>query len=365
MADDVERELEPVVRRIAAHGFSTTITGPHTVEPGAFATFYGQVRSERLDGLLLEASRDGVIELSDDQLAGFGRTHREDMEQALRLERAALDVVGLLADRGIVSVVLKGMALANTVYPDPGWRSFGDVDVLVDPARFVAAIEALVAIGARRDLPEVRPGFDARFAKDVPVVLDSMTIDLHRTLIQGPFGERIPVPALLAASRPVELGGSTLRVLDPSDAYVFAALTAGAADVPARLITLRDLLELERAATFDAEAVREAAARWRVEAALARAVRVLDEVLRPDERPALLEWAGQFQPRRLDRVYMSCYTSPARSYRSTLATLLAIPKWSDRARFTRALLLPQQAYREARGWSLGDHVRRGVSKLRR
>ena len=60
---------------------------------------------------------------------------------------------------------------------------------------------------------------------------------------------------------------------------------------------------------------------------------------------------------------MGCYTSPARSYRSTLATLLAIPKWSDRARFTRAVLLPQRQYREARGWSLRDHARRGVQKL--
>ena len=285
------------------------------------------------------------------------------MEHLLRLERAGLDVVRLLVDEGIDSVVLKGMALANTVYADPGWRSFGDVDVLVEPAHFVAAIEALVAIGARRDHPEVRPGFDARFAKDVPVVLDSMTIDLHRTLIQGPFGERIPVPVALAASRPVELGGSTLRVLDPSDAYVLAALTAGAADVPARLITLRDLVELERAPSFDADEVRRAAVYWGVEAAMARAMVVLDEVLRPDEPPALLGWARRFRPSRLDRLLMGCYTSPARSYRSTLATLLAIPKWSDRARFTRALLLPQRQYREARGWSLRDHARRGVQKL--
>ena len=352
-----------MVRRIAAHGFSTTITGPRTVALEAYATFYGRVRGERLDGLLLQASRDGAIELTDGQVAGFGRAHREDMEQALRLERAALDVVGLLADRGIDSVALKGMALANTVYADAGWRSFGDVDLLLDPAGFVAGIDALVAAGAERDLPEVRSGFDRRFAKDVPVLVNAMTVDLHRTLIQGPFGERLPVPMLLAAGRAVELGGRTMRVLAPADAYVFAALTAGAADVPARLITLRDLLELERAQDFDPDAVREVAAHWRVEAALARAIRLVDDVLRPDQPLALLVWARRFEPRRIERFYMSCYTSPARSYRSTLATLLAIPMWSDRARFTRAVLVPQRSYREARGWSLGDHVRRGFIKL--
>ena len=75
-----------------------------------------------------------------------------------------------------------------------------------------------------------------------------MTVDLHRTLIQGPFGERIPVPSLLERRRPFQLGGRALDALDPTDAYVLAAMTAGAADVPARLLTLRDLLELERSA---------------------------------------------------------------------------------------------------------------------
>ena len=83
------------------------------------------------------------------------------MEQVLRLERAALDVDQRLADRGIRAVVLKGVALANTVYRDPEIRSFADVDVLVEPGRFTAAIDALVSGGARRELPEVRPGFDA------------------------------------------------------------------------------------------------------------------------------------------------------------------------------------------------------------
>ncbi len=177
----------------------------------------------------------------------LGRTHRQDMEQVLRLERAALDVDQRLADHGIRAVVLKGVALANTVYRDPGIRSFADVDVLVEPGRFTAAIDALVSGGARRELPEVRPGFDERFAKDVPLDADGMAVDLHRTLIRGPFGVRIPVGELIAASRPLALGERTLRVLAPSDAYVFAGLTAGAADVPARLLTLRDLLELERA----------------------------------------------------------------------------------------------------------------------
>ena len=52
-----------------------------------------------------------------------------------------------------------------------------------------------------------------------------------------------------------------MSMLDLADAYVHAGLTAGAADVPARLITLRDLLELEARPEFDADAVLQTGAR--------------------------------------------------------------------------------------------------------
>ena len=354
-----------LARQVAAHGYCADGQRPRSLPDELFSPFYGEIRTERLDGLLIQAWRDGAFELRTDQVDAFARAHRTEMEHALRLERAVLDVVHRLAERGIASVVLKGVALANDVYADAALRACGDVDLLVDPAQYVTAIETLVAAGAVRELPEVRPGFDARFAKDVPVLVDGMTVDLHRTLIRGPFGERIPVAEVIGRSRPLALGERVVRVLDPSDAYVFAGLTAGAADVPARLITLRDLLELERAPGFAADAVREAAAKWGVEPALARGVRVLDEVLHPDPAPALLPWAVRHRPTRLERLYMSCYTATARSYRSTLATVIAIPRWSDRARFMAALLLPQRTYREARGWSRTGHLRRAITKLRR
>ncbi len=360
--DDDARRL---ARQVAAHGFRADRQGPESVSDELFSPFYGQIRTESLDGLLIQAWRDGAIELRTDHLDAFARAHRAEMEHVLRLERAVLDVVDRLAERGITSVVLKGVALANDVYADAALRACGDVDLLVDPAQYVTAIETLVAAGAVRGLPEVRPGFDARFAKDVPVLVDGMTVDLHRTLIRGPFGERIPVAAVIGRSRPLPLGGQVVRVLDPSDAYVFAGLTAGAADIPARLITLRDLLELERAPGFAADAVREAAAHWGVEPALARGVRVLHEVLHPDPAPALLPWAVRHRPTRLERLYMSCYTATARSYRTTLATVIAIPRWSDRARFMTALVFPQRAYREARGWSRTGHLLRAITKLRR
>ena len=141
------------------------------------------------------------------------------------------------------------------MYADPSLRPFGDVDLLLDPTRFVDGIAALRAAGAIRWLPEVRRGFDGRFAKDVPVLFAGGAVDLHRTLIAGPFGRRIPLGELIVRRTSLVIGGRAMSMLDPADAYVHATLTAGAADMPARLITLRDLLELEATPEFDADAV--------------------------------------------------------------------------------------------------------------
>ena len=96
--------------------------------------------------------------------------HSDAMAQALRLEQAALAASEVLESAGVRHVLLKGAALATAVYADPSLRPFGDVDLLLEPARFVDGIAALRAAGAVRWLPEVRRGFDGRFAKDVPVL---------------------------------------------------------------------------------------------------------------------------------------------------------------------------------------------------
>ena len=83
------------------------------------------------------------------------------------------------------------------------------------------AIDALVAAG-KHAATCPRCGADSmrRFAKDVLVLVDGMTVDLHRTLIRGPFGERLPVAEVLGRGPTVALGERAMRVLDPADAYV-------------------------------------------------------------------------------------------------------------------------------------------------
>ena len=357
-----DEQVERWVAELAAIDFTTPTQLSRPVPPDTFDRLLQGVASEQLSGLLVHAVQTGAVQLDAERMELVAAQHSDAMAQALRLEQSALAASKVLESADVHHVLLKGAALATAVYADPSLRPFGDVDLLLDPTRFVDGIAALRAAGAIRWLPEVRRGFDGRFAKDVPVLFAGGAVDLHRTLIAGPFGRRIPVGELLERRKGLVIGGRAMSMLDPADAYVHAALTAGAADMPARLITLRDLLELEATPEFDADAVLGRVRAWGAEASVARAVTLVEDRLRPDRPPALAGWARHYVAGHVDRFLMRCYTSSARSYRRQLVEVAFVP-WRDRAALLRALTVPQRAFLRARGWTRREHLGRGVRKL--
>ena len=167
--------------------------------------------------------RSGLLPLTDEQRARVADQHRVAMAHVLRVERVAIAVGAELRRRGVDFRLLKGVALAHGVYADPASRALVDGDLVVEPGSIGAAVCAVGALGGRRFVPELRPGFDARFGKDIPMIVDGVAIDLHRTLISGPYGVTLPVDRLFRACRPVVIGGCQLPALDVVDAYLHAA----------------------------------------------------------------------------------------------------------------------------------------------
>ena len=84
--------------------------------------------------------------------------HRTTMHTA-GLLRVAETVLGEFQTAGIAALLHKGIHLAHSVYPDPGCRSMGDIDMLVHPKDFARAIETLLRAGWRS---EDRPGYAAK-----------------------------------------------------------------------------------------------------------------------------------------------------------------------------------------------------------
>jgi len=296
-------------------------------------------------GLVVKAVDDGIVVVDEDQRRLIDDWHRPAMIHCLNVERAALRVCAALTEAGVRSLLLKGVALAHLIYADPMHRSFNDVDLLIHPDDVVEALEVVTRLGATRHLPERRPGFDLRFAKDITFVLDGVGVDLHRTLIDPPYGDRLNLDELFGRSRAVRVGGHDLECPDANDLYIHAALTAGAGDRSPRAITLRDIRQLSSTAHVDPSVIIQRVQRCGLDAAVARGIIRSNPANAVDD---LAAWATSVHPRGWERIVLASYSAAGAAPRRLIA-MAEMRSWQQRAAFARSLVAPSPAYRNALG----------------
>jgi hypothetical protein len=155
-----------------------------------------------------------------DDAARMKRAHREAWrDNQLHIHHAGrwLDPLGRAE---IPVMVLKGMALAQDVYPDVGCRPMSDVDVLVPSPQFDAALARLVEAGwIGADGRRVDRALHVRHA--LPLVHpEGGHIDLHHspgTPFMGGARRGVSVPEMWAARRPARLGDRPVTVPAPED----------------------------------------------------------------------------------------------------------------------------------------------------
>jgi hypothetical protein len=320
---------------------------------------------ERMEGILAAAVSAGALEVTDSQLDRLREVTRSRARADLLLERETVRAAGLLEAAGVPYRVLKGPAWAHTAYPDPMWRGFGDVDILVLPARWYDALEALEASGARRLFPELRPDFDGRFGKDATFVARSgWEIDLHRTLVLGPYGFWVDCDELLSRSPAfVSLGGTSVAVLDPDAAFVHACYNAALADDPPRVAALRDVAQMAIAGSVDPGETFSLAQRWKGVGVVRRALAITESALGSalHDTPIARRFAGKASTR--DRMLMATYRGPGRGYTSQLAGVVALPGLRAKAAYLSALARPQRAYLDARGFSASGFLEHAIRRV--
>lgn len=325
----------------------------------------GHVIRGRMEGMLALAVEAGAIDVSDFQMADVARLGRSRASADLRLESETLQASAVLEAAGIPFRVLKGPAWAHSAYPDPMMRGFGDVDLLVDPSRWYEAIDVLEQSGAQRALPELRPGFDERFGKDATLVRGSRAeIDLHRTLVLGPYGLWIDCDELMArAPGSVRLAGTSVPILDAAAALLHACYNAALADDPPRLMALRDVAQMAVSNASPVEEAVDLAQRWKGLSVLRRAFELVNRHLGVHlaETPLGRALEGAMPAR--DRMLLASYRGAGRGYTSQLAAIVAIPGVRERLFYLGALAHPQRAYLQARGFGRFGYVEHVLRKL--
>jgi len=220
----------------------------------------------RLAGLYAEGLREAGIDRSSNpnaqQVLARASCH-EAMAAQLDARRVAF-VVDLLAGVGVTPVILKGRALACTVWPRAAFRPVGDLDLLVHRADSDRARCALETHGFRAcagDRSPLRPysvAFSGRGGGGLPTV-----VDLHRELFLT-VGHDLRSAALVDRSRPACLDDRPVRFLRPEDHTTFVFIHAAKHGL-CSLKWLLDAIGLARSLDTTAwEAAVESVARARV-----------------------------------------------------------------------------------------------------
>ncbi|MHB1740830.1 MAG: nucleotidyltransferase family protein, partial [Actinomycetes bacterium] len=343
LLDADPRELRTLAATVGLLG--CTLDAPREpLEESDFAALLQACAEDRITGLLLESIETGRIPATDDQRQDSLEAHSAAMASCLRLDGFLVATHRLLVDAGITHRVLKGAAAAHLDYPDPSLRSYGDVDLLVRGTDIDATVAALTHGGLTRCQPELRPGYDRRFGKGTTLVSpEGLELDLHRTFVSGPYAVLVSEADLWADTDTFVLGGHAVQALAREARLLHACFhaTVGTGQGPARLSTVRDIVQLTLDPDLDPRATLEMAGRWRAEAVVAHAVRVAWTTLQVADETTLSSWARRYAPdawsARTLEVYRSGHSADAPGAWATLRTLAG---WRERAGFLAAHLAP-------------------------
>jgi len=261
----------------------------------------------------------------------------------------ALDALALA---GIDALALKGPALAEALWPEPGERPFTDLDLLVRERDRVPAVATLTAIGYRHLSLDRSLHWELAHGTTVTLVPergDGLPLDLHWELIEWPRGQRIDRIApkeIWRRAVVAEVGGRPALVLAWEDLLIYLAVHLAVHHALAGERWRRDLALLleRRGGTLDWTAVVERARRWRVRVSLWLA---LDTVARQWGLSVAREVLRQLQPRAARRAVLRRLVKGSETRRGRLDHLIAlllIDRGRDRARAALASVVPPPAW---------------------
>jgi len=226
---------------------------------------------------------------------------------------------------GVAVILLKGPALGEALYPDPGLRPFTDLDLLVPETDLARTLELLSARGYRH-LEGGRPlAYEVAYAGAACFVRrekspEDLPLDVHWRLLDHLSGSRAAAADLQEVwTRAIKVEGWGWPILAfcPEDLLLYLALHLAFHHALSGIVWELDLALLLRryGDTLDWEGVAERARRWRVRGALYFALRAVQEHfdvgapplllarLRPRGlRPAVFEWLRRRRGEQLERL---------------------------------------------------------------
>jgi hypothetical protein len=355
-----EFDPQTFVRAVAAYRLEgSSLRLPDRVPQEHWRNALVTMTAERLTGLAVQAVEDGALELTDVQWDELLERHRRAMAWCLGLEARLLQVADALDAADVPFLVLKGPVLAHTVYPNPSWRPFGDIDILVktkDWRRACAVFEE--GFGWPRRMPEPRRGFDERFGKSAVFETEQgQEIDLHRNLAQGPFGQWIRAEDLFDRISQLEVGSRVFPIPDPVGRLLHGVIHAVLGSATSPLLALRDVIGAGLCLDTELDAFRLLASRWSVRPVVA----IANDRARLQLGHGGATWMSQAgsgsRERKALRALSAHTKSDGRHAAMQLAMIRSISGWRSKLKYIGDVVAPGRPFMLVRSGG-GSYLRR-------
>jgi hypothetical protein len=314
-------------------------------EPEAFLA---ACREEDLSGLIYYGQRHRAefATWPEQVRAGLAGDVRAARARELLVRRELQRALAALLEVGIEPVLLKGTALAYTVYPEPSLRPRADTDVLVDPSHAGRVREVLTARGYTPTLlcegELVFRQFELCHEDEFGL---AHALDVHWAIsTQALFADLLTYRELRARAQPASALGPNAWVPHPVDALLLALIhPAMHHRNEQRLLWAYDIHLL--ASRLDGA---------EFEALAARAVDLGIAAIAAAGLVQSIGWFGTAVPAAvlealravpLDRQPSASYLEPSRTWaRETLMNVRSVRRWRDRLQLLREIALPNAGY---------------------
>lgn len=324
------------------------LDGAELVAPEDPAAFVEAAVAHRVVGAATAALQGGRLALPAAAAQQLRDAHAVGaLRSALVRRELALVARPLSAAVGAPAIVLKGPAIADRFYPDPAWRSFADLDLLVPRARLDDAVSALRDLGYEEHV-ELREGFGATHGHDVHMARrvgrHRADVELHWRVGDDVLGEALDHDTLMAGSVAADAAATaaeTARSAQPryldAGAQLLVCSMHLLSDRLRRLIWIEDLRRISR--SLDEDEWRRTFERASALGLLWVLNRALDyashHLAYRRERPLPVGEPPPWGPLRA----VEALSFPAALHLGRLATL----PWRARPQYLRGILFPTRA----------------------
>jgi hypothetical protein len=190
----------------------------------------------------VHAALAGVPGVTTDVMDALGLARHVAAGLHLGFSRALVQIGEAWNEVGVPWLVMKGPVLASVLYRDPGFRSDGDLDLLVAQQSIAEAVDVLERLGYEHSVKNW-PLAQWYGASEFVMSQGSVDVDLHWHLVYAHYDRRyfaIDPHVMLERARSVMVAGRPVTTFDKEDTLLHLAVHASRSGAH-RLIWFKDI----------------------------------------------------------------------------------------------------------------------------